>query len=75
MENKMEITQKSSGCRYILTTGKNKGTPCGITKIYCNNHCSRHHKISIDANMKKYGNYGNPDQANLWLKWINDSKS
>jgi len=58
------------GCRHILTTGKNKDTSCGCLKIYCNKMCLKHHKMSVVANQKKYGDYGNPDQADLWVKWV-----
>jgi len=27
--------------------------------------------LQMDNNLQKYGNYGNPDQAELWVKWIN----
>ena len=58
------------GCRHILTTGKNKDKLCGCLKIYWNKRCSKHHKMRVVANKKKYGDYGNPDQAELWVKWV-----
>ena len=35
-----------------------------------NNLCVRHNNIRLAKNYKKHGNYGNPDQAELWVKWV-----
>ena len=59
------------GCIQILTSGKNKGTHCSKS-IVCskNKMCVRHNNMRIANNYKKHGNYGNPDQAELWVNWI-----
>ena len=74
----MDNNQKTSantfgslqGCQHIFSKGKNKGNHCGCV-VKKDNLCSKHKKIAVDNNLQKYGNYGNPDQAELWLKWIN----
>lgn len=60
------------GCQHTLLTGKNKDKPCGH-KIICETHkmCEKHNNMRIAKNYKTYNNYGNPDQAELWVKWIN----
>lgn len=60
-------------CTQIFVSGKNKGQQCSLP-IVCikNNLCVRHNNIRLAQNYKKYGNYGNPDQAELWVKWIMD---
>ena len=59
-----------TGCQHVLSRGKNKGNLCGC-KISKDNLCVKHKQIVVTNNYKKHGNYGNPDQAELWLKWIN----
>ena len=51
-------------CTQIFVSGKNKGKQCSLP-IACikNNLCVRHNNIRLVQNYKKYGNYGNPDQA------------
>jgi len=58
-------------CTQILVSGKNKGQQCSL-QIVCtkNNLCVRHNNIRLAKNYKKHGNYGNPDQAELWVKWV-----
>ena len=58
-------------CAQILVSGKNKGQQCSL-QIVCtkNNLCARHNNLRLVQNYKKYGNYGNPDQAELWVKWV-----
>ena len=60
-------------CTHIIVSGKNKGKQCAL-QIACtkNNLCVRHNNIRLAKNYKKHGNYGNPDQAELWVKWIMD---
>lgn len=61
----------SMKCTQILVSGKNKGQQCSL-QIACtkNNLCVRHNNKRLVQNYKKYGNYGNPDQAELWVKWV-----
>ena len=63
-------TVTTKGCQHLLLTGKNKGNHCGC-KISKDNLCAKHKQMMTKENSIKYGNYGNPDQAELWLKWIN----
>jgi hypothetical protein len=60
-----------NGCIQLLTSGKNKGTHCSKS-IVCskNKMCARHNNMRIANNYKKHGNYGNPDQAELWVNWV-----
>jgi len=58
------------GCKHIFAKGKNKGNHCGCI-VKKDNLCSKHKKNEMDNNLQKYGNYGNPDQVELWVKWIN----
>ena len=60
----------TTGCQHLLLTGKNKGNHCGC-KISKDNLCAKHKQMMTKENSIKYGNYGNPDQAELWLKWVN----
>ena len=62
-----------SGCCHILMMGKNKDKPCG-RKVICEKHkmCEKHNNMRIAKNYKTHNNYGNPDQAELWVKWINN---
>ena len=67
------IISTPSGCVQLLTTGKNKGKSCSCAKIYQNNMCLRHHNL-INKNKPYDGtgtNYGNPEQAGLWVQWVN----
>ena len=63
-------TVTTKGCQHLLLTGKNKGNHCGC-KISKDNLCAKHKQMMTKENSIKYGNYGNPDQAELWLKWVN----
>ena len=67
--------QNISGCIQILTSGKNKGTHCSKS-IVCskNKMCLRHNNMRIANNYKKHGNYGNPDQTELWVNWVMNVK-
>jgi hypothetical protein len=58
-------------CTQVLVSGKNKGKQCTL-QIACtkNNLCVRHNNIRLAKNYKKHGNYGNPAQAELWVKWV-----
>ena len=70
------IISTPSGCTQLLTTGKNKGKPCSCVKIYQNNLCLRHHNL-LNKNKPYDGtgtNYGNPEQAGLWVQWVNGQK-
>jgi len=72
------------GCHYLLTSGKNTGRQCCCKKIHSNNVCLRHYTImekketfitqplenQLVVNHILENNYGNPDQAHLWLKWV-----
>ena len=67
------IISTPSGCTQLLTTGKNKGKPCCCAKLYQNNLCLRHHNL-VNKNNTYDGtgtNYGNPEQAGLWVQWVN----
>ena len=64
----LTVVKECSGCIYILSTGKNKGLLCGSSKIYCRNMCLRHHKKAPSLPIEN--NYGNPEQAHLWVKWV-----
>ena len=67
------IISTPSGCTQLLTTGKNKGKPCCCAKLYQNNLCLRHHNL-VNKNNTYDGtgtNYGNPEQAGLWMQWVN----
>ena len=67
------IISTPSGCTQLLTTGKNKGKSCSCAKIYQNNLCLRHHNL-VNKNKPYHGtgtNYGNPEQAVLWVQWVN----
>ena len=71
IENVIILPQ--SGCVQLLTTGKNKGKTCSCAKIYQNNLCLRHHNL-VNKNKPYDGtgtNYGNPEQAGLWVQWVN----
>jgi len=78
-ENVCEANQNEdvnrSGCIQILTSGKNKGTHCSKS-IVCskNKMCVRHNNMRIANNYKKHGNYGNPDQTELWVNWVMNVK-
>lgn len=65
------MDETSDICIQILTSGKKKGVQCS-QKIVCKTHrlCARHNNIRLSQNYKKHGDYGNPDQADLWLKWV-----
>jgi hypothetical protein len=60
-------------CREILKTGKNKGKRCGSWKIYCGHRCLRHHQMAMrnGSYNNSNGDYGNPEQAHLWVQWVN----
>jgi len=58
-----------SGCIHILTTGQKKGSRCGCQKIYCHRRCLRHFRM-IPKDQYNNNNYGNPDQAHLWVQWV-----
>ena len=58
------------GCHHLIIKGKNKGSQC-CSKIFKDNLCNKHKKILIKQNFKEYNNYGNPDQTEYWIKWIN----
>ena len=67
------IISTPSGCTQLLTTGKNKGKACSCAKLYQNNLCLRHHNL-VNKNKPYDGtgtNYGNPEQAGLWMQWVN----
>jgi len=61
----------TNACQHILKTGKNKDKPCN-KKIVCTKHnmCEKHNNMRIAQNYKLYGDYGNPDQTELWVKWL-----
>ena len=58
-------------CTQILTSGKNKGAQCS-QQIACPkyNLCVRHNNMRIAKNYKTHGDYGNPEQSELWVKWV-----
>jgi hypothetical protein len=64
-------TNSADSCQHILKTGKNKDKPCN-KKIVCTTHkmCEKHNNMRIAQNYKLYGDYGNPDQTELWVKWL-----
>ena len=68
----MDDSKPKECCQHILTTGKNKNKSC-CNAIVCDKYklCSKHNKARIAENYKLHSNYGNPDQAELWVKWIN----
>ena len=46
---------------------------CVCAKLYQNNLCLRHHNL-VNKNNTYDGtgtNYGNPEQAGLWMQWVN----
>lgn len=66
------------GCRELLKTGKNRGKQCGSWKIYCGHRCLRHHQMAArngGLSNNSNGDYGNPEQAHLWVQWASTVNS
>jgi len=70
----MNESKPKECCQHIITTGKNKNkkNQCG-KEIVCDKYklCNKHNNARIAENYKLHKDFGNPDQVDSWVKWIN----